>query len=98
MGKVLWRVKMSLDGFIAGPGDAIGWIFGHDESSPLAEEIVEETGAVLAGTRWYYLAMSRFCGAKGMHGGLPFDEAAMRDLAVRDHYRAANVWLPCESA
>jgi hypothetical protein len=29
MGKVLWHVTMSLDGFIAGPGDAMDWAFRH---------------------------------------------------------------------
>ncbi len=27
MGKVLWHVTMSLDGFIAGPDDAMEWAF-----------------------------------------------------------------------
>jgi dihydrofolate reductase len=54
MGKVLWHVTMSLDGFIAGPGDAMDWIFKYD-SGRIAE--VEETlrtlGAVLVGRRSY---------------------------------------------
>jgi hypothetical protein len=27
-GKVVWHVTMSLDGFIAGPDDALDWVFG----------------------------------------------------------------------
>ncbi len=31
MGMVLWHVTMSLDGFIAGPGDAMDWVLEHDD-------------------------------------------------------------------
>src|SRR5919199_5978849 len=55
--KVLWHVTMSLDGFIAGPGDSMSWAFGH-ASGPNAAvgEVVRTTGAILAGRRWYELA------------------------------------------
>jgi dihydrofolate reductase len=48
---------MSLDGFIAGPGDSMAWAFGH-ASGPNAAvgEVVRTTGAILAGRRWYELA------------------------------------------
>ena len=29
MNKVYWHVTMSLDGFIAGPDDAMDWVFGY---------------------------------------------------------------------
>lgn len=29
MGVVIWHVTMSLDGFIAGPDDAMDWVFGY---------------------------------------------------------------------
>ena len=29
MGKVLWNVTMSLDGFTAGREDAMDWVFGY---------------------------------------------------------------------
>jgi hypothetical protein len=29
MGKVFWHVTMSLDGSIAGPNDAMDWVFGY---------------------------------------------------------------------
>ena len=28
MSKVLWHITMSLDGFVAGPGDDMSWLFG----------------------------------------------------------------------
>jgi dihydrofolate reductase len=54
MGKVLWHVTMSLDGFIAGPGDAMDWVF-KNESGPSAEfeEVLRTLGAVLVGRRSY---------------------------------------------
>ncbi len=50
-GKVLYHVTMSLDGFIAGPGDAMDWIFNvpRAEPSPVAAEVIRITGAILAG-------------------------------------------------
>jgi dihydrofolate reductase len=54
MRKVLWHVTMSLDGFIAGPGDAIDWVLDRD-SGPSAEveEVLQTLGAVLVGRRSY---------------------------------------------
>ena len=51
-GKVVVNRAMSLDGFIAGPGQAMDWIFGHvtPEEFP---EIMAATGAMLAGRRTY---------------------------------------------
>jgi len=53
-GKVVWHATMSLDGFIAGPGDAMDWVFKHD-SGPNAEvdEVLRTLGAVLVGRRSY---------------------------------------------
>jgi dihydrofolate reductase len=52
MGKVLWHTPLSLDGFIAGPGDDMGWVFDVDGGSgQTAEEIVRSTGALLVGRR-----------------------------------------------
>src|SRR5207248_11571066 len=51
-GKVVVNRVMSLDGFIAGPGDAMGWIFDF-----LAEDYFREnalaTGAMRVGRRTY---------------------------------------------
>ncbi len=52
MGKVVWHTLMSLDGFVAGPGDDMRWAFeveaGPDES---INEVVASTGALLVGRR-----------------------------------------------
>src|SRR5881397_2659201 len=52
IGKVVVNRAMSLDGFIAGPGDSMGWIFDF-----VAEDYFREnaaaTGAMLVGRRTY---------------------------------------------
>ena len=51
-GKVVVNRSMSLDGFIAGPDDAMSWIF--DSMAPDAAwltEIAAATGAMLIGRR-----------------------------------------------
>jgi dihydrofolate reductase len=53
-GKVVVNRTMSLDGFTAGPGDAMDWIF--DFIAPIEEEfpeIMAATGAMLIGRRTY---------------------------------------------
>jgi dihydrofolate reductase len=51
MGKVLWHVTMSLDGFIAGPGDAMEWAFHYSHPNAAVDEVIRLTGAVLSGRR-----------------------------------------------
>jgi dihydrofolate reductase len=52
MGKVLWHTPMSLDGFIAGPDDDMGWVFDVDSGShQTADEVVRSIGALLVGRR-----------------------------------------------
>jgi dihydrofolate reductase len=52
--KVVVNRSMSLDGFIAGPGDAMGWIFDSLTSSEDAvAAIAARTGAMLMGRRTY---------------------------------------------
>jgi dihydrofolate reductase len=52
MGKVLWHTMVSLDGYIAGPGDDMGWVFDVDGGpGRTAEEVVRSTGALLVGRR-----------------------------------------------
>ncbi|HSI80507.1 MAG TPA: dihydrofolate reductase family protein [Solirubrobacterales bacterium] len=52
MGKVLWHMVVSLDGFIAGPNDDMGWVFDLDGGSDKTmNEIVESIGALLVGRR-----------------------------------------------
>jgi dihydrofolate reductase len=56
MGKVLWHITMSLDGFIAGPGDDMSWLAGHVGENPTADEVMARIGALLIGNRTYQLA------------------------------------------
>jgi len=53
MGKVLWHVTMSLDGFIAGPRRCYGLDGPVRGSEPTVDEAIKTTGAVLAGRRSY---------------------------------------------
>lgn len=52
-GKVIWSVTMSLDGFIAGPHDAMDWVFQYEDPNPLLDELIGATGAVVAGRHSY---------------------------------------------
>jgi dihydrofolate reductase len=60
---------MSLDGFVAGPGDAMDWAFGYGAATSLAGETMDRIGAILAGRRWYDLALERWEGVEGIYGG-----------------------------
>jgi dihydrofolate reductase len=72
---------MSLDGFIAGVDDSMDWVVEHwseggtgvrdirVDRSEIAEEIVNTTGAILAGRRWYDVATEQFDGLDGIYGG-----------------------------
>jgi dihydrofolate reductase len=68
-GRVLWHVTMSLDGFIAGPEDAMDWAFGHGKPGPVAQEVIDATGAILAGRRGYDLGIRAGSGPKRVYGG-----------------------------
>lgn len=47
-----WHTLMSLDGFIAGPGDEMDWALGAElGSGETIDEIVRSTGALLVGRR-----------------------------------------------
>jgi dihydrofolate reductase len=51
-GKVVVNRSMSLDGFIAGPGDAMDWIFDFIEpDAAFLTETAAATGAMLVGRR-----------------------------------------------
>jgi len=69
MTQTTWHVTMSLDGFIAGPDDAMDWAFGHGPAGPVADEVMETTGAILAGRRWHDVAIARYDGRAGIYGG-----------------------------
>lgn len=53
MGIVPVNTTVSLDGFVAGPGHEMDWVFDsgflRDEPVPEIEEVIERTGAILAG-------------------------------------------------
>jgi dihydrofolate reductase len=51
-GKVVVHRTMSLDGFIAGPGDSMDWVFEY-ASPDQAAEVMAATGAIIAGRRTY---------------------------------------------
>jgi dihydrofolate reductase len=69
MSRVVWHVTMSLDGFIAGPDDAMEWAFEHGGGSAMADEVRTTTGAILAGRRWYEVATRKYGGRGGIYGG-----------------------------
>ena len=69
MTQTIWHVTMSLDGFIAGPDDTMDWAFGHGPAGPVGDELVETTGAILAGRRWHDVAIDRYDGRRGIYGG-----------------------------
>jgi len=54
-GKVVVNRSMSLDGFIAGPGDAMNWIFDFVAPDEFPE-VAAATGAMLVGRRTYEVA------------------------------------------
>ena len=59
MGRVLWHITMSLDGFIAGPGDDMAWLADYLGPNPTADEVLAQIGALLIGNRTYQLAKTQ---------------------------------------
>jgi dihydrofolate reductase len=53
MGKLSFSMSVSLDGFVAGPGDDIGWGVPDEEQHRFHNEQVGELGAHLLGRRLY---------------------------------------------
>lgn len=49
MSKVHWGFAMTLDGFVAGPHHEMDWMTGFTAQPGAIEELIESTGAVLAG-------------------------------------------------
>src|SRR5712691_3681385 len=56
MGKVLWHITMSLDGFVAGPGNDMGWLFagGVAPDPRFVDDVLGQIGALLIGHRTYH--------------------------------------------
>jgi dihydrofolate reductase len=69
-GQVVVNRSMSLDGFIAGPGDAMDWIFDFVAPDQFPE-IAAATGAMLTGRRTYEVASTMEAGKPG-GTGYPF--------------------------
>jgi dihydrofolate reductase len=53
MTAVRWHVVMSLDGYIAAPGDDMSWVFEAAGPSDTVDEMVGTTGAIVMGRRTY---------------------------------------------
>jgi dihydrofolate reductase len=70
MAKVVWHATMSLDGFIAGPDDAMEWVFGYDEPAGI-DEIIASVGALLVGRNTYMVGFKeeQVEGAQEPYGG-----------------------------
>jgi dihydrofolate reductase len=78
---VIWHVTLSVDGFIAGPDDAMDrvvaqWSNGGERTrdtevqrSAVADEVLRNAGAILGGRRWYDVAARQFGGYDGIYGG-----------------------------
>jgi dihydrofolate reductase len=85
MGKIIFDISMSLDGYIAGPNISIqlpmgeggeqlhDWLFGKrtDTDSKVINELVENAGAVIVGGRTYHLGID-----SGWGGRSPFQVPA----------------------
>jgi dihydrofolate reductase len=70
--QVVWHITMSLDGFIAGPEDSMEWAFrsfAASGPSRVADDVMNTTGAILAGRRWHDVATARYSGRRGIYGG-----------------------------
>jgi dihydrofolate reductase len=77
VGRVLWHITMSVDGFIAGPGDDMAWLADHLGSNPTADEVLTQIGALLIGSRSYQLAKTE--------EGKPYDGAWTGPMFVLTH-------------
>jgi dihydrofolate reductase len=53
VGKVLYSVTMSLDGFIAGPGGDMSWLTPYLGPNPAIDELIGDIGALLVGRRTF---------------------------------------------
>jgi riboflavin biosynthesis pyrimidine reductase len=53
MAKFLYLATMSLDGFIAGPGGDMSWMADYLGPNPVVDELITQTGAILAGNRTF---------------------------------------------
>ncbi|GAA2853989.1 dihydrofolate reductase family protein [Pseudonocardia halophobica] len=70
-GKVVVNRAMSLDGFIAGPDDAMDWIFDHLDNDAFPE-VMQATGAMLVGRGTHEVSKRMFAGDADYDGGPVF--------------------------
>ncbi|MFE4695240.1 dihydrofolate reductase family protein [Streptomyces sp. NPDC056749] len=75
-GKVVVNRAMSLDGFIAGPGHSMDWIFEHMTSATFPE-VMAATGAMLIGRGTYEVSK------RMSHGNIDYDGGAQYVLTHR---------------
>jgi dihydrofolate reductase len=87
MTAVLWHVAMSLDGFVAAPGDDMRWVFEVAEPSDTAHEVMSSTAAIVMGRGTYEVEDRE---RPGIYGG-----AWKGALFVLTHERPATVpdWM-----
>src|ERR1700704_6594526 len=78
-GKVVVNRSMSLDGFIAGPGDAMDWIFDFMAPDEFPE-IMAATGAMLIGRRTYEVGKRM----AGQSGGEPSYDGGVEFVLTHD--------------
>ncbi len=69
MSKVLWHITMSLNGFIAPRDYSTEWMFAYGSAGPLGREVMERTGAILAGRRGFDLGTRAGAGPRAIYGG-----------------------------
>jgi dihydrofolate reductase len=69
MSTVLWHITMSLDGFIAPRDYSTEWMFEHGSAGPLGREVMERTGAILAGRSGFDLGTRAGAGPRAIYGG-----------------------------
>jgi dihydrofolate reductase len=67
-GKVVVNRAMSLDGFIAAPGDEMGWVLEHMRAEVQFPEIMAASGAMLIGRRTHETG-KRMAGERGNEPG-----------------------------
>jgi dihydrofolate reductase len=69
MSRVLWHITASLDGFIAARDHSTEWMFGSGRAGPMGREVMERTGAILAGRRGFDLGTRPGTGPRAIYGG-----------------------------
>jgi dihydrofolate reductase len=57
MRKLVYQVAVSLDGFIAGPGEALDWLVWSEDAAAVAGDLWQDADAILMGRRTYDFAL-----------------------------------------